>query len=279
MLTSSFCFLRGLSEDQERALWARGVTSWAVARDQQGEVAEVIGNSRAGKLVEMIGEAERAQAAGDLAWYLANWPEREVWRLWSGFATDEQMALVDIETTGLTPGYDQITVIGLSDGSRNRAFVAGRPQPGDDPLDRFPEALKARRLLVTFNGVNFDAPFIERHFRPTGFRWELPHLDVMLLARQMGLQGGLKELEVKLGIARDDEIKGVRGNEAVQLWGQWKNGDANAYKRLVTYCLADCANLRRIADILYRRRWEQTYTSHARHIDFAAIKGQQLTLF
>ena len=35
-----------------------------------------------------------------------------------------QVALVDIETTGLTPGYDQITVIGLADvAGASRVFV------------------------------------------------------------------------------------------------------------------------------------------------------------
>ena len=42
-----------------------------------------------------------------------------------------EVALLDIETTGRTPGYDQITVIGLSDGTKERAFVAERPIDDD----------------------------------------------------------------------------------------------------------------------------------------------------
>ncbi len=279
MLTRSFIFVRGLSEDQERALWGRGILDWALARAHVDEVAAVLGNARAQKLVEQVGEAQAAQERGDHAWFKTNWPEREVWRLWEGYCRSDQAALVDIETTGLTPGFDQITVIGLANAAGARAFVAGRPQAPDEPLDRFREAIKGHHLLVTFNGVNFDVPFIEKHFRDANFHFDQPHLDLLVLARVLGLSGGLKDMEKQLGITRADDIKEVRGNLAVQLWNQWRAGDLAAYQRLVTYCKADCTNLTQFAGILYRRRWEQIHTPHARVIDFAKIKGQQLTLF
>jgi uncharacterized protein YprB with RNaseH-like and TPR domain len=278
MLTASFIFAKGISDEQERLLWGRGITSWELARAHPDEVAEVLGATRAGKLCEQIAEAQAAQAARDKAFFRA-WPERELWRLWKGLCAPERIALVDIETTGLTPGYDQITVIGLADSRQARAFVAGRPQPGDEPIEKFPEALKDYDLMVTFNGTSFDLPFIERQFRPTGFRWELPHLDLLPLARSQGLTGGLKDMEKQIGIARDAHIAEVRGGEAIALWGQWKNGDANAYRKLITYCKADCTNLARFADRLYGDRWAKLHTAHAKTVDFAKLKGQQLTIF
>ncbi len=280
MLSNSFVFARGLTEEQERALWSRGLTDWGLLLAHPDEAAELLGVARAQRLVEAVHDAKRALAARDLPWFRANWPEREQWRLWSGFCVhDRQVALVDIETTGLTPGYDQITVIGLVDSDRARVFVAGRPQPGDEPLESFREAMKAYRLLVTFNGVNFDAPFIERQFRDTSFHFEQPHLDLLLPARSLGLGGGLKDMEKQLGITRAAEIKDMRGIEAIQLWGAWKNGDLAAYQRLTTYCKADCANLRAFADTIYARKKAQVFTPHARAVDFAATKGQQQTLF
>jgi uncharacterized protein YprB with RNaseH-like and TPR domain len=280
MLTSSFIFVRGVTEDQERALWSHGILDWNLARQHPDEVGAVLGAVRAQKLAEQVHQAQEALARCDHAWFRANWPERETWRLWAGYCGREQAALVDIETTGLTPGFDSITVIGLADAVGSaRAFVAGRPQPGDEALDRFREAVRSHRLLVTFNGINFDLPFIEKHFRDANFRFEQPHLDLLLLARSMGLSGGLKDMEKQLGIGRADDIKEVRGNLAVQLWNQWRAGDAAAYKRLVAYCKADCVNLAAFADQLYRRRWEQVYTAHARPVDFARIKGQQLSIF
>lgn len=279
MLTASFCFAKGLNPELERALWARGILGWDLAKAHPEEVAEALGGSRAGKLGEAIAEAQRALAARDRAWFRGAFGVPEAWRLWQGWCPPERIALLDIETTGLTPGYDQITVIGLVDSVRQRVFVAGRPMPGDEPIERFPAALKDYDLIVTFNGENFDLPFIERHFRESGLRFEAPHMDLMVLARQLGIGGGLKDIEKQVGIQRGGDIAGMRGGEAIALWGAWKNGDANAYRKITTYCKADCANLKDLADILYRRRWEGLYTAHARAVDFARTKGQQLSIF
>lgn len=280
MLTSSFIFAKGLTEELERALWAKGLVSWEILRQYPEEAASVLGASRAQKLVEQVVEAQAAFDKGDHAWFKAAWPEREQWRLWKGWATLEQTAFVDIETTGLTPGYDQITVIGLADGARSIAYVAGRPQPGDEPLEKFREAIRPYRLLVTYNGTSFDLPFIEKSFREANFRFEQPHIDVMLPARAIGLQGGLKDMEKQVGITRPADIKDVRGAEAIQLWGQWKNtGDLAAYRKLTTYCKADCVNLKDFTEVVYQRKWEKTFTAHARQVDFAKVKGQQLTIF
>lgn len=280
VLTASFIFAKGMSEELERALWSRGLISWDILRQYPEEAAEVLGSSRAGKLVEQIAEAQQALIRGDAAWFKTAWPERESWRLWKGFAAPERIALVDIETTGLTPGYDQITVIGLADSTKATAYVAGRPQPGDEPLERFRDAIKAYHLIVTYNGTGFDLPFIEKSFRDANFKFTLPHLDVMLPARSVGLQGGLKDMEKQVGIVRPADIKDMRGIEAIQLWGQWKNaGDLAAYRKLTTYCKADCVNLKDFTDAVYAKKWQTVYGNHARPVDFAKLKGQQLSIF
>lgn len=281
MLTASFLSAKGMTEDLERALWARGVIGWDQARAHPEEVVEAVGNARAGKVAEHIVEAQAALQRRDRAWFRGAFAANsDAWRLWKGYAAPERIALVDIETTGLTPGYDQITVIGLADRKGARAFVAGRPMPGDEPLDRFPAAIKDYDLIVTFNGENFDLPFIERHFKESAFRFELPHLDLLVLARQLGISGGLKDIEKNMGISRGGEIAGMRGNEAIALWGQWKaNGDAAAYRKLTTYCKADCANLWELAERLYAMRWNKVHTAHAKVVDFAKTKGQQLSIF
>lgn len=280
MLTQSFIFAKGLTEELERTLWSKGIVSWEVLRQFPEEAVAVLGDARARKLVEQVAEAQEALARGDAAWFKAIWPERETWRLWKGFAGLDRIALVDIETTGLTPGYDQITVIGLADGAKATAYVAGRPQPGDEPIEKFRDAIKAYHLIVTYNGTSFDLPFIEKSFRDANFKFTLPHFDVMLPARTIGLQGGLKDMEKQVGIVRPADIKDMRGVEAIQLWGQWKNsGDLAAYKRLTTYCKADCVNLKDFSDAVYAKKWATIYTAHARPVDFAKTKGQQLSLF
>jgi uncharacterized protein YprB with RNaseH-like and TPR domain len=279
MLSASFIPAKVMTEDLERALWGRGILDWDLAKAHPEEVAEALGGSRAGKLAEHLAEAQKALAARDRGWFRSHFTPQDAWRLWRGYAAPERIALVDIETTGLTPGYDQITVIGLADRKGARAFVAGRPMPGDEPIDRFPQALKDYDLIVTFNGENFDLPFIDRHFKDSGFRWELPHLDLLILSRSLGISGGLKDIEKQMGIARAGEIAGVRGGEAIALWGAWRNGDANAYRKLTTYCKADCVNLWDLAEKLYDQRWAKVFTAHAKTVDFARTKGQQLTIF
>jgi uncharacterized protein YprB with RNaseH-like and TPR domain len=280
MLTASFIVAKGMTEDLERALWARGILDWELAREHAVEVGEILGTLRANKLLETLAQARTARDKGDAAWFHAHWPKEHLWRLWRGWCEPAQCGLLDIETTGLTAGFDQVTVIGLVCGDAKAAYVAGAPQDGHEPLDRFPERLRQLRLLGTFNGVNFDLPFLEKHFRGINLKFDLPHIDWMLPGRQAGLTGGLKDMEKQLGIGREADIKDVRGNIAVQLWAQWKQqGDLAAYRRLTTYCIADCANLRPFADAVYDRLWAKAYGQHARQVDFAAIKGQQQSIF
>lgn len=280
MLENSFIFAPGINEDLEQELWARGVVSWSVLQKHPGEAAAAIGEARSRKLLAAVSEATAARSAADVTWFRKNWPDKELWRLWEGFCAPEERALVDIETTGRTPGYDQITVIGLSDGTRERAFVADRPQEGDEALTDYLEAIKAYKLIVTFNGIGFDMPFIEKHFRNASYRCEQPHLDLLWPARAIGLSGGLKDMEKQIGITRDAGIAEMRGSEAITLWGQWQQrGDRAAYDRLVVYCKADCTNLKDFADHIYARKKAASFDQHAKHIDLDQAYGQQQTLF
>ena len=279
MLTASYCFAPGITEDLERTLWQQGVLNWDILRKHRDAAVGAIGDARTKKLVAAVNEAEEAWKAGDYAWFSKNWPKNETWRLWRGYCESNRVALMDIETTGRTPGFDQITVIGCSDGTEELAFVADRPLPGDLPLEDYLETLRQKQLLVTFNGIGFDVPFIEKHFREHRYVCDHPHIDLMLVARSLGLTGGLKDMEKELGIGRDSSIQDMRGNEAIILWGAWKNGDRSAYERLVTYCKADCTNLAKFADICYERKWDQVYTKFARELDLDAMFGEQTSLF
>ena len=68
----------------------------------------------------------------------------------------------------------------------------------------------------------------------------------------MGYKGGLKPLEIELGIHRDEDIIDVDGAMAVHLWHQWKkNGDDDALNILQEYNRADTVNLEYIAGVIY----------------------------
>ena len=162
---------------------------------------------------------------------------------------------------------------------RFESAVADRAMPGDDPIENFIEAIKPFKLLVTYNGVSFDVPFIEKHFKTEAFKFQIPHIDIMWPARSIGLSGGLKDMEKQLGIARGGDIADMRGSEAITLWGAWKNGDRAAYDKLVTYCKADCTNLKEFCDKVYEKKWAQVYGAYAKDIDLDAAMGEQLSLF
>ena len=46
MLTSSFIFAKGMTEEMERAIWGRGIISWDILRKHPGEAAEALGEAR-----------------------------------------------------------------------------------------------------------------------------------------------------------------------------------------------------------------------------------------
>ena len=156
-------------------------------------------------------------------------------------------AYLDIETTGLSPEYSEITVVGIyiTGGEENR-FVqfVGQDINGDSIL----ESLQGVKRLYTYNGRRFDLPFIhirhgvnlEKHFE---------HHDLMNTCWQHNLYGGLKKVETCLGIER--RIKEVNGLEAVRLWWQYVNNyDESALKILLEYNKEDVVNLKTLRERL-----------------------------
>jgi uncharacterized protein YprB with RNaseH-like and TPR domain len=102
---------------------------------------------------------------------------------------------LDIETTGLSPGYHEVTVVGLYEGRRYLSLVGGR----NLTVASLAEAMAGCRLLVTRFGRAFDVPFLHASFRETVS--DFPHFDLCFAGREVGLTGGLKEVERRLGTA------------------------------------------------------------------------------
>ena len=112
-------------------------------------------------------------------------------------------------------------------------------------LERFPDAIADVDILVTFNGNTFDLPFLRRLFPDAS----LPpaSIDLRWLSREIGLKGGLKEVERKIGIFRHASVYQFSGAEAVYLWRKYLNQDnPEALELLVRYNLEDTINLHRL---------------------------------
>lgn len=156
-------------------------------------------------------------------------------------------AYLDIETTGLSQIYADITVIGIyvTDGSYHK-FISmfGEEVTRDNLLG----ALQGVGILYTYNGSRFDLPFINSSL-DVDLTKEFKHRDLMLDCWRNNLYGGLKAVEIQLGINR--QLKGIDGLEAVRLWWRYRNSnDQDALTRLLKYNQEDVVNLKTLKEIL-----------------------------
>jgi uncharacterized protein YprB with RNaseH-like and TPR domain len=232
LLTRSFVHVPGVGERRERGLWERGFTDWD---------AFLEGHPRNAWRDLIASRLDRERAARDM-------PRRETWRLATAFRG--RTGFLDIETTGLSPGRDGVTCVGLSDGEEARALVQGRD------LDRLPRELERFDLLVTYNGSCFDLPILQAAFPGIDFR-RFHHIDLRYPLRRLGLKGGLKGVERALGLARAAEIDGADGYVAVLLWEKHLGGHPRALETLVRYCLEDVVHLAPLLAHAYDRLAEQ----------------------
>lgn len=167
----------------------------------------------------------------------------EQWRLY--YELRDSARYLDIETLGLDLD-DPITMVGISDGLFTTVLVEGR----DLTARRLAEELSGARLLVTFAGAGFDLPRLRRAF--PSLPWSLPHLDLAIAGRHVGLRGGLKAVERALGWRRPPEATS-NGKEAVRLWHAYQGGDRAALLKLIRYCRADVASLPPLAEKIVER--------------------------
>lgn len=145
------------------------------------------------------------------------------------------MVFLDIETTGLSNYYDEITLVGLYDGQRVETLIAGHN------LKKLPDFLSRYDIVVTFNGTLFDLPFLKSKL--PSLRLPPIHIDLRYLLKRLGYAGGLKAIEHKLGMRRSEKAQAINGYLATVLWSRYKRGDLSALEQLVHYNVADVTNL------------------------------------
>jgi uncharacterized protein len=235
VIRRTFQLVPGVGPWREKDLWAQGLPDWDALR-ARGRA--VLGAPLLDDLGRAVDRAEAALERGDLAALAALLPVREHWRLWP--LVRERVLCLDVEADGAA---DRLlpTVVGVLDPDGLHAFVAGRN------LDALPARLAAHPFWVTFNGTCFDLPVLRRAFP------ELPapelHLDLRGITRRMGLGGGLKAIEDRIGIARPPHLRGTGGREAISLWRAYRNsGEVDVLRTLVEYNLYDAFQLRAVGD-------------------------------
>ena len=150
-------------------------------------------------------------------------------------------AYLDIETTGLSRHYDDITVVGIyltCDVKHELIQLVGEEVTSANVLS----VLEKVDKVFTYNGSRFDLPFIE-HRLGVSLESLFTHCDLMYDCWRMNLRGGFKAVERQLGIPR--RLTSIDGFKAVRLWWKYKNdGDVSALELLLKYNEEDVRNLK-----------------------------------
>lgn len=234
MLRKTFCHVKGISVETEKLLWENGIYDWDHFFANTAQIS-CLTKSKIKKIEEELPLSQAALQQGNIGYFKDILPPKEHWRL----CPLGKIAFVDIETTGLSRCDDYITLLGVYDGVTAHTYVRGKN------LDEAPKKLKEFDIFVTFNGKQFDLPFIESEFN---CRYDVVHLDLRYMLKELGFQGGLKSIERQLGIVRDDDVNQIDGFEAVNLWNRYRRGDNGALQKLLKYNKDDIVNLKALLE-------------------------------
>jgi uncharacterized protein YprB with RNaseH-like and TPR domain len=242
MLENTFIHLPDYGPRRERRLWEKGVLTW------DDFLERFAGSPYHKRVSTRIASSKAALSFSDAYFFSQHLPDSEMWRCFPHFA---KIAYVDIETTGLAPATDYITVAGLYDGRKVKSFVHGRN------LDRFRAELAEYDVIVTFNGSMFDVPFLKSRIRAL----KVPpiHIDLRFLLASLDVRGGLKRIEERFSLSREDDLKGMNGYGAVLLWQAYlKRRDERLLDKLVRYNAADITNLKFLMEWAYSEKRKRT---------------------
>ena len=235
MIRQALRHLHGIGPKRCAQLEAEAITSWdailtAPAPPGFGPASWLRVQSHARACVDAL-EAENWEVL------IRELQTRDHWRILARHA--ERASYFDIETDGMEAD-SVVTLIVCYHRGRLHRFLRG------ENLDGFLALLEEVDLLVSFNGATFDVPRVESLFHIPA--QPCPHVDLRWMCYHLGMTGGLKAIETRMGIRRPSDLEGVGGEEAVWLWHRWdREREATARRELERYCCADVLTLRIVA--------------------------------
>ncbi len=246
MLENTFIHLPTFGPNRERVLWSNGIFTWEDFLDHFGS------STRHEHYCSKVSSSVYALKVADGEYFSTTLPSSETWRCFPHF---RKIAYLDIETTGLAPQSDYITVIGLFDGESTHSYIHGQN------LDDFSKDIEEYDAVVTFNGSLFDIPFLKKAM--PGIRIPKLHMDLRFLLASLNIRGGLKKIEQQFGMEREDDLKGLNGYSAVLLWQEYmRKNDKDALDKLVRYNSADIVNLKTLLEWAYKKKRTLTGFDH-----------------
>lgn len=136
----------------------------------------------------------------------------------------------DIETTGLSPKYCKVILIGVLFNENNKTiikqFFAENEDDEMELLLAFKDKFGSFKNHITFNGITFDIPFLNSRFAKYNIDFYLnksEDIDILRLIKpykeKLALSDcKLKTIEKYIGIHREDTIS---GKESVQIYKEF----------------------------------------------------------
>lgn len=242
MITHTFQILSSVGAKKEKAIWENGVRFWNEFLE-----AKLVDTTRPD--VKERDDVLLTQASelldDDFRSLAGMMPRGEVWRMYCHFR--DSAAYLDIETNELSRD-SLVTVVTVHRPGDTVTLTEGINLTSMTLSD----ALEDATILVMFNDSCFDVLVLRNSFPKVDL--DIQQFDLWFTSRKVGYSGGLKPLEMELGITRDEDIEGVGGADAVRLWKMWeRTSNRNALEILAEYNRADTINFEIIADIVYER--------------------------
>lgn len=163
------------------------------------------------------------------------------------------LAYLDIETTSLKATDGMIVAIGLMKGEKPEVRFAGTLLEERAALEWLCRELEGCTGLVTWNGAEFDIPFLFTrsvlHNIDMGGLLEIPMLDLYQWCRGHMLLSSyrLESVGRFLGI---DASQPFHGSDVLTLFKLVERGDLEACRLIVEHCREDIILLKRIHERL-----------------------------
>jgi len=241
MIRSTFIFLDGISHTTEKTIWHNGIYDWSkflLSKEVPG-----ISKKRKSYFDMKINNAKKHLMNEDSSYFSKILPKKHHWRLFPEFC--DKCIYLDIEISGVDDGY--ITCISLFDGYNTMTFVKGF----NLDLKHIKKTLSNYKMIITFNGNVFDIPFLKK--KQKDLIPDIPCWDLRHSCAQLGLKGGLKQIEKLLAIKRPNKIvQDLHGGDPIKLWRTYlATGDRYYLELLVEYNQEDVINLKTIADKVF----------------------------
>lgn len=152
----------------------------------------------------------------------------------------EHLVFFDIETTGFSARFHHVALISLGYQQGElfvvEQFLAQRTDEEGLILVRTLKALQDAPLTVTYNGNQFDIPFMNQRLKALDQGWEIEKERSLDLYRALG-KGKLKHNEALSGFVRTDTLSGKQWAELYKT--MIKGGDPSVLEALLLHNAED----------------------------------------